>query len=346
MAVQLIDEEFQRYQQQIALSGFGREGQQRLKSSTIAVVGCGGLGCAAMLYLAAAGVGEIVIIDGDRVDVSNLHRQVLFSAIDVGRAKCDSACEKLALQNPYVSLRAVPQALTADNALSLLQGVDLVVDATDNAEARYALDDACGQLALPWVYASIGGHAAQLSLFHPDGHSYRDLFPPGPEAHPQPSCSQQGVLGPLPGIVGTMQALEAVKEVAGIGSSLKGKLMVIDTITWHSSLYTFDNVLEHSHDIKTEELYELMATPDQVMLIDVREPAEHASGNIGGVCIPLTQFSQRLKELPLDKTVVVYCQSGTRSAAAARIALHAGLHNVRSLHGGIGSQTVSNVNKC
>lgn len=352
----LTSAELRRYDRHLRLPEIGPEGQQRLKAARVLVVGCGGLGCPVLQYLAAAGVGTLGLLDHDVVDETNLQRQVLYRTTDVGRPKAEAAAEHLRAQNPYIEARPLRLRLTADNALAVLADYDVVVDCTDNFATRYLVNDACVLLAKPLVFGAIFKFEGQLSVFnYQDGPTYRCLFaqPPGPgEA---PSCSEIGVMGVLPGIIGTLQATEALKIITGAGEVLSGRLLVFDALHMQFSSLRFRPVPANRQltgltdyqafcgdvpppavpEISADELKQQLQAATPLQLIDVREPHEHAARHIGGRLIPLAQLPAALPTLDPAVPVVVHCASGRRSRQAAELLLAHGFGQVTSLRNGL-----------
>ncbi|SDE06733.1 adenylyltransferase and sulfurtransferase [Dyadobacter soli] len=332
--------ERKRYARQIIMPEMGMAGQEKLRAGKVAVVGAGGLGCPVLQYLVAAGVGEIGIIDDDTVDLTNLHRQILYSADDVGKNKAITAVEKLSVLNPFVKLTAYPDRLNAENAIDLLSAYDLVIDGSDNFETRYLVNDFCVELNKPFVFGSILRFEGQVSVFnYQGGPTYRCLFPDAEEGD---NCAEAGVMGVLPGIIGTYMANEAIKIIAGIGQPLSGKLLVINTLSNSQSVFQFsrsaevtpvkapeitarqpatENTREMSYD-EFESLQE--ADPEQVMLVDVREYNEFEADNFGGENIPLSEIPESIGTFPAGKKVVFYCNSGKRSMQAAKLLAQSG----------------------
>ncbi|MGP5928410.1 ThiF family adenylyltransferase [Corynebacterium glyciniphilum] len=344
-----------RYQRQITLAGFGLDAQQTLADAHVAVLGAGGLGSPALLYLAAAGVGEITVIDDDLVSTSNLHRQVIHTDAAVGSSKTESACREMLARNPDVTVHVVSSRLTADNAVALLRGADVVLDGTDNFAARYACSHACAVLGIPQVWASILGFDGQLSVFGmPAGPVYEDVFPTPPPAGAVPSCSAAGVLGPVVGVVGTAMALEAVKVVTGVGSPLCGEIGYFDGLSgrWEYIPVAADPaVADRIRQAPTPVAEELAVEPsdesapmvpslEDAVLLDVREPEEYATVHIpGAVNVPLSRLrgavagiadTARLADeaTTSGRPLVVYCAAGTRSAQAVEILADAGITGV------------------
>lgn len=344
-----------RYQRQITLAGFGLDAQQTLADAHVAVLGAGGLGSPALLYLAAAGVGEITVIDDDLVSTSNLHRQVIHTDAAVGSSKTESARREMLARNPDVTVHVASSRLTADNAVALLRGADVVLDGTDNFAARYACSHACAVLGIPQVWASILGFDGQLSVFGmPAGPVYEDVFPTPPPAGAVPSCSAAGVLGPVVGVVGTAMALEAVKVVTGVGSPLCGEIGYFDGLSgrWEYIPVAADPaVADRIRQAPTPVAEELAVEPsdesapmvpslEDAVLLDVREPEEYATVHIpGAVNVPLSRLrgaaagiadAARLADeaTTSGRPLVVYCAAGTRSAQAVEILADAGITGV------------------
>lgn len=331
--------ERKRYARQIIMPEMGLAGQEKLRAGKVAMVGAGGLGCPVLQYLVAAGVGEIGIIDDDTVEMTNLHRQILYSAHDVGQNKAITAVEKLSMLNPFVKLVAYPDRLNAENAADLLGGYDLVIDGSDNFETRYLVNDFCVKLDKPFVFGSILRFEGQVSVFnYQGGPTYRCLFPDAEEGD---NCAEAGVMGVLPGIIGTYMANEAIKLIAGIGEPLSGKLLVINTLSNSHSVFQFSRsdshrempVTEPVHEAVTDLLPEMSyetfealqeSDPEQVLLVDVREYNEYEADNFGGENIPLSEIPEIIENFPAGKTIVFYCNSGKRSLAAAKMLAQSG----------------------
>jgi adenylyltransferase/sulfurtransferase len=326
------------------------------------VVGAGGLGCPALLYLAAAGVGRIVIVDPDTVDASNLQRQVLYAESDQGKGKADTAARRLQALNPLIRIEALPVRLDRSNALSLVGSCDLVLDGSDNFATRYLVNDACVLAGRPFVYGAIQGFEGQVSVFNfKGGPTYRCLFPEPPAPGTAPSCAEAGVLGAVAGIVGTTQACEAVKVLAGVGDPLSGRLLILDTLTMESRILrlrrdpagrTITGLPEEGYgevceapasrdEIDGDELRGLLRSRARIQLLDVREGWERALARIDpSVHVPLGQLEERTRaELaPLDPAVptVVYCAAGVRSLHGIEILRRRhGFRSAVSLRGGI-----------
>lgn len=352
----MTPDELQRYDRHLRLPEVGLEGQQKLKSSKVLLIGSGGLGSPVALYLAAAGVGTLGLVDFDQVDSSNLQRQVLHGSKDLGRPKVESARDRLLDLNPYLRVQIYDTQLKAANALALVKDYDIVVDGSDNFSTRYLVSDACTILGKPYVYGSIYRFEGQVSLFHPaaDAPCYRCLHPEPPPPGLSPSCAEAGVLGVLPGVIGCLQATETLKWLLGIGQSLAGRLLMFDALA-----LKFREIKIRPNPIcpgcspgANPQLVDLAAycpagpslTPGQFLeawqegwrplLIDVRQPEEWAVDNLeayGAQLVPLEQ----IHNLELHPEVLVYCQSGGRSARAQQELLNRGFAKVVNLSGGL-----------
>lgn len=359
----LTPDEFRRYQRHLVLPGFGIGGQQKLKAASILVVGAGGLGCPLLLYLAAAGVGRIGIVDDDVVDETNLQRQVLYTTADVGRKKAEVAAERLQALNPFLQVDVFPIRLTRNNALDLLSRYDLVADGADNFATRYLVNDAAVLTGIPNVFASIFRWEGQVSVFNhlrgdgTRGPNYRDLYPTPPSDAEVLSCAEGGVLGVLPGILGSMQAAEVIKLITGTGEVLDGRMCLLDVATFTTREIRFapdpGNPLTGTHPVQTglidyeifcgvkqeqpheltlDDLREWTETNRPFQLIDVREHHEHALRNIGGKCLPLSILAAEMQQISRDLPVILHCQTGKRSRQAKELLLQAGYTHVFTLH--------------
>lgn len=364
---ELSQGEILRYSRHLILPEVGMDGQRRLKAARIALVGTGGLGSPAALYLAAAGVGTLGLIDFDVVEETNLQRQIIHGTSTVGQSKLDSAEARIRDLNPHTNIERFDTRLTSDNALEILREFDVVVDGTDNFPTRYLVNDACVLLGKPNVYGSIFRFEGQASVFYAkEGPCYRCLFREPPPPGLVPSCAEGGVLGVLPGIVGSIQALEAIKLILGVGDSLVGRLILLDTLTFHVRELqlrkdpdcpicgddpTITELIDYeafcgvdpspAHqgqgpEITAENLAEEVKTHPDLLLIDVREPHEWEIGHINGATlVPLGQLPQRVGDLDGRRKIVTYCHHGIRSMQALEILTAAGYDDVRSLRGGI-----------
>jgi len=356
--------ETRRYSRHLVLPEVGVEGQQRLRSASALIVGAGGLGSPVALYLAAAGVGRLGIVDFDRVEESNLQRQVLYGTGDVGRSKVEVAAERVGQINPHVEVVSHETRLGADNALEILRGYDVIIDGTDNFGTRYLVNDACVMLRKPNVHGSVFRFEGQLSVFWAGkGPCYRCLFPNPPEPGSVPNCAEGGVLGVLPGIIGTLQATETIKLILDRGSPLVGRLLLFDALegNFHELRLARDadcpvcgdrptlrELRESSvsceplpsaaarRDLGVEELKSRLSAKPLPVLLDVRTAAEWMICHLeGAVLIPVQELEQRLGELDPRAETVVYCHTGVRSALAADLMHRAGFSVVSNLSGGI-----------
>jgi adenylyltransferase/sulfurtransferase len=365
---ELTQQELLRYSRHLILPNVELDGQRRLKASRVLIVGAGGLGSPVALYLAAAGVGTLGMVDFDDVDVTNLQRQLLHGTKDVGRPKLMSARERILDVNPYVTVEPYETRLTSANALEIIREYDLVVDGTDNFATRYLTNDACVLLGKPNVYGSVFRFEGQASVFAAaDGPCYRCLFPEPPPPGVVPSCAEGGVLGVLPGMIGTIQAAEALKLIIGTGDPLIGRLLLVNALTMDfrtvklrkdpscpacgtrtiTELIDYDEFCgtpggEAQYDrdgvaeITPVELAAQMRAGAAVDLIDVREPGEWAIARLPSArLIPLGQLVASMATLDSARDIVVMCRSGQRSASAARQLQAAGFRKVRNLAGGI-----------
>ncbi|HEY1793458.1 MAG TPA: molybdopterin-synthase adenylyltransferase MoeB [Opitutaceae bacterium] len=340
----LTHEEKARYARHLSLPGFGAAAQERLKAGSVLVIGAGGLGCPALLYLAAAGVGRITVVDDDRVDASNLQRQVLFTEADMGRPKAEAAARRLRDLNPLVAVEARNERLTRGNAAALVAACDVTIDASDNFPTRYLANDACVLAGRPLVYGAIQGFEGQVSVFNwKGGPNYRDLFAEPPEPGTVPSCAEAGVLGAVTGLIGTAQACEAIKILCGIGEPLSGRLLVWDALSMRSTVMALgrdpaapaitalpedgygDACLAPGRDeIDADDLGEMLRAASPVQLLDVREGWERELESIEpSKHIPLRflESSSGGDLAPFDPSVptVVYCAAGVRSLRGIQI---------------------------
>jgi len=350
--VTLTPEERNRYARHLILPEIGEEGQRKLKAASVLIIGAGGLGSPTSIYLAAAGVGRIGLVDFDRVDATNLHRQVLYGSDAVGRPKLDAARDRLHDLNPNVAIDLHHTALTSDNALDILRDYDVILDGTDNFATRYLVNDACVLLGKPNVYGSIFRWDGQASIFFAkEGPCYRCLYPEPPPPGLVPSCAEGGVLGVLPGVIGTIQATEAIKLITGAGEPLIGRLLLFDALRMSfrqlrlrkdancavcGEAPTIRELIDYEQFCNPASAIEV--TPETIgnaTLIDVREPYEWEAGHIDGArLIPLGQIEQHLDELPHDRDIVLYCHSGSRSARALEVLRGAGFARAKHLRGG------------
>src|ERR1051325_1354070 len=330
-------EEINRYSRHIILPEIGAEGQEKLKHAKVLVIGAGGLGCPVLQYLVCAGVGTIGIVDGDVVDETNLQRQILFSPVDIGKFKAETAKRKLSALNPHCKLQAANCKLTSPNALEIIKDYDLVIDGSDNFPTRYLINDACVILNKPLVFGSVFKFEGQISVFnYKNGPTYRCLFPEPPQD--SPNCSEIGVLGVLPGIIGTLMSGEALKIILGIGELLSGKLFVFDSLTSQTNIISFDKNPVNSEitslidyesfcrpksvavsEISLTDFKKLMEQKENIQIIDVREPNEYSAFNIEGINIPLNELSKHTDKIRKDIPVIIHCQRGNRSKIAIEL---------------------------
>ena len=351
-------DDFERYARHLCLPEIGLSGQQRLQKSKVLCVGAGGLGTAALQYLAAAGVGQIGVVDFDRIERSNLQRQILYTEADLGQLKAVVACQRLEALNSSLLIHAYPFALDAENALTLISQYDLVLDASDNFATRYLINDVCVHLQKPDVFASILRFKGQCTVFAlPNGPCYRCLFPTVPSPEQVQNCADAGVIGALPGILGSLQALEAIKILLNIGKNLVGRIMTFDALSFRwQELQLKQNsacilcgkqrplaALTRPKmscqmvvsEILPEELHRLWQEKGNFFLLDVRTEAEYKASNLKGYLIPLAELPYRLDELNRQDMIIVYCKVGVRSKIAAQLLKQQGFTNVHNLTGGI-----------
>jgi molybdopterin/thiamine biosynthesis adenylyltransferase/rhodanese-related sulfurtransferase len=366
--VTLSREEILRYSRHLIMPEVGMEGQLRLKRARVLCVGSGGLGAPLALYLAAAGVGRLGLVDFDRVDFTNLQRQVLYGTSDVGRPKLEAAQQRLADLNPEIEIVPYETRLTSENALDILEPWDIVVDGTDNFPTRYLVNDACVLLGKPNVYGSIFRFEGQVSVFGmPEGPCYRCLYPEPPPPGLVPSCAEGGVLGVLPGIIGSLQAMEVLKLILGIGQPLVGRLLLFDALAMRfrelrlrrnpdcpvcGERPTIRQLIDYEEfcgirgeeaparvtdvpEIAPRELYQRLQSGEDIFILDVREPHEYQICNLGGYLIPLGELPRRVHELDSARTIVAHCRSGKRSAEAVDFLRRVGFARVWNLRGGI-----------
>jgi adenylyltransferase/sulfurtransferase len=363
----LSKEEVLRYSRHLIMPEVGMEGQEKLKAARVLCIGTGGLGSPLALYLAAAGVGTLGLVDFDVVDFSNLQRQVIHFTSDVGRPKLKSAAEKIAAINPFVNVKLFETRLTSENALKIFEGFDIIVDGTDNFPTRFLVNDACVFTGKPNVYGSIFRFEGQASVFAAkDGPCYRCLYPEPPPPGLVPSCAEGGVLGILPGLVGLIQATEAIKLIIGKGEPLIGRLLLVDALGMRfrelklrknpdcvvcgkhptvTKLIDYEEfcglrgqqkpVTTNSFEISVEELKRRLDAKEDVFILDVREPHEYQICNLNGHLIPLNDLAKRVNELDPDKEVVVHCKMGGRSAMAVEFLHKSGFTKAKNLTGGI-----------
>lgn len=363
----LSNEEILRYSRHLIMPEVGMEGQLKLKQARVLCIGAGGLGSPLTLYLGAAGVGRLGIVDFDVVDFTNLQRQVIHGTSDVGRKKLDSAADTLREINPNIEIRKFETRLTSANALELFREFDIITDGTDNFPTRYLVNDACVLTGKPNVYGSIFRFEGQASVFATkEGPCYRCLYPEPPPPGLVPSCAEGGVLGILPGLVGVIQATETIKLILGSGEPLIGRLLLVDALSMRfrelklrknpdcpacGTHPTVTELIDYNQfcgirgeeaaaptsmtDISVEELKKRLDRGDDLFVLDVREPHEYQICNIGGYLIPLNDLPKRVSELDSSREIVVHCKMGGRSAKAADFLRQSGFTKVHNLTGGI-----------
>jgi adenylyltransferase/sulfurtransferase len=367
---ELTKDELSRYSRHLILPEVGEEGQRKLKAARVLCVGTGGLGSPLALYLAAAGVGTLGLVDFDVVDASNLQRQIIHSTADIGRKKLDSAAEKLKALNPNLNVIKHDTLLSSANALDILKDYDVIADGTDNFPTRYLVNDACVLLGKPNAYGSIFRFEGQASVFAAkDGPCYRCLYPEPPPPGLVPSCAEGGVLGILPGLVGVIQATETIKLILGKGSTLVGRLLLVDalnmrfrelklrknpecpvcgthpTVTQLIDYQQFCGIVPATKEeikvkngvpqITVNELKRRIDAGEDLFILDVREPFEYQIANIGGKLIPQNEVAQRLAEIDRAREIIVHCKAGGRSQRIAEFLKQSGYPDVVNVAGGI-----------
>ena len=366
-AVALNNDEILRYSRHLIMPEVGMEGQQKLKAARVLCIGAGGLGSPLTLYLGAAGVGTLGIVDFDVVDYTNLQRQIIHSSADVGRKKLESAGEKLKAINPFLNIRTFETKLTSENALKIFADFDIIADGTDNFPTRYLVNDACVLAGKPNVYGSIFRFEGQASVFATEeGPCYRCLYPEPPPPGLVPSCAEGGVLGILPGLVGVIQATEVIKLILGKGDPLIGRLLLVDALGMKfrelklrknpdcpvcGTHPTIAKLIDYNEfcgvrgeetpvttnvpEMQVEELKKKLDAGEEIFVLDVREPHEYQICNIGGYLIPLGDLPKRVHELDSSREIVAHCRSGVRSGKAVAFLRQAGFKKVHNLAGGI-----------
>ncbi len=368
MTERLSAQETIRYSRHLTLPQIGREGQMALRSTAVLLVGAGGLGSPLALYLTAAGLGRLGVVDFDRVEETNLQRQILYGSSNTGQLKAEAAVERLHDLNPYIRIDPLPVRLTRDNALDIIADYDIVADGSDNFSTRYLVNDACVLSGKPNVYGSIFQFEGQTTvLCAPGGPCYRCLYDRPPPAHLVPTCAEGGVLGVLPGLVGTLQATEVIKLALGIGEPLIGRLLLVDALAMQFRSLTIPknpdcpvcgssptitdlidyeafcasddtmNASSNTPEITVRDLKRRMDSEETPFILDVRRPDEYAITNLGGTLIPLDELPGRLDELEAHRNdeIVVHCRSGARSAKAVQLLREAGFDNAVNLKGGV-----------
>jgi len=366
-ATTLSTDEILRYSRHLIMPEVGMAGQQKLKAARVLCIGAGGLGSPLILYLAAAGVGTLGLVDFDVVDFTNLQRQILHTTDDVGRSKLDSAAEKVTAINPFINVRKFETKLTSANALDIFLQFDIIADGTDNFPTRYLVSDACVLSRKPNVYASVFRFEGQASIFATEyGPCYRCLYPEPPPPGLVPSCAEGGVLGILPGLLGMIQATEVIKLILGSGEALIGRLLLVDALSMRfrelrlrrnpecpvcganpiiHKLIDYDDFcgirgeeappISTVPEISPEDLKAKLDAGDDIFILDVREPHEYQICNLGGHLIPLGDLPTRMNELDPGREIVAHCRSGGRSAKAVTLLRQAGFGKVKNLAGGI-----------
>lgn len=370
-SIELSSDELKRYGRHLIMPEIGLIGQKKLKNAKVLIIGCGGLGSPIALYLAAAGIGTIGLIDFDKIDFSNLQRQILFNTSDVGREKVEVAAERLKAMNSNIEVKTFNEPLNSENALEIFKNFDIIIDGTDNFPTRYLSNDACVLLNKPNVYASIFRFEGQITVFDSGkGPCYRCLYPEPPPPGEVPSCAEGGVLGILPGILGIMQANEAIKLILGIGTPLIGKLLCYNALSSEftelklrknpdcpicgkkptiSKLIDYNqfcgipSIEDSIHDaaefeISPVELKKKLDFGEKISLIDVREPHELEICKIGNAKnLPLSDFNSKINQLDSSENIVLFCHHGVRSMKALEILKNSGFKKIKSLKGGIDS---------
>src|SRR5216683_1702779 len=368
-AATLSNDEILRYSRHLIMPEVGMEGQQKLKAARVLCIGAGGLGSPLALYLGAAGVGTLGLVDFDVVDYTNLQRQIIHTTADVGRKKLDSAADKLKAINPLINVRPFDTRLSSDNALELFRDFDIIVDGTDNFPTRYLVNDACVLTGKPNVYGSIFRFEGQASVFATEnGPCYRCLYPEPPPPGLVPSCAEGGVLGILPGLVGVIQATEAIKLILGQGDPLIGRLLLVDALGMKfrelklrknpecpacGAHRTITKLIDYDQfcgirgveaapatggglsEISVEDLKKKLDAKADIFILDVREPHEYQICNLNGYLIPLGDLPKRVSELDSSREIVAHCKMGGRSAKAVAFLKQAGFTKVSNLTGGI-----------
>ncbi len=359
----LTPAEVLRYSRQTKLSSFGFAGQENIKSSSALIIGAGGIGCPALQYLAAAGIGTLGIIDNDRVDISNLHRQILFGDADIGQRKVYVAKEKLSKINPHVMVNAIPERFDLTNALNLVSQYDLILDCSDNFETRYLVNDACVIAKKPFIFGAIFGFEGQVAVFNLEnqdgqlGPTYRCLFPKPPSVDAIPNCAELGVVGVVPGVIGTLMAAEAIKILAKIGTPLSGTMLSLNIETGAQSIAKLTRTKEAGQvkklipvnagcsitkegqmapEMTVQDLKKLLDSGDKVQIVDVRESIEHRICHLDGELIPLSELEAKHHKINRMGPVVVMCHHGMRSKSAINfLSQNFQFTNLVNLKGGI-----------
>lgn len=363
MPKSLSNIEFSRYNRHILMPQIGVQGQEKLKAAKVLMIGAGGLGCPILQYLTAAGVGKIGIVDFDTVDLSNLQRQILFTTEDIGNSKVEVAKKRLLSHNPNIEIETYNVKITSENIFSIIEHYDIIIDGTDNFPTRYLVNDACVLKNKINVFGSIFQFEGQVAVFnYPNDKgirsaNYRDIFPNPPKDGTVPNCAEAGVFGVLPGIIGSIQASEVIKIITGVGEPLASKLLILDTLSFTTRVLNINKNpkteirqlidynkfcgVENStktkiNTISASGLKELIDKKEDYILIDVRHPHEHEFRNIGGILIPQEEIIARKNEIPKNKNVIFYCESGHRSGLVIqKLNYLYGYTNLFNLEGGI-----------
>jgi adenylyltransferase/sulfurtransferase len=327
------NQELKRYDRQILLEEMGIEGQEKLQKASVLVIGAGGLGCPLLSYLTGAGIGKIGVIDGDVVEESNLHRQVIYQQNDIGKNKAQAAAARLNLLNPGVEIQAYPHQLNTQNAVEIILDYDLVIDGSDNFPTRYLVNDCCVALKKTLVFGSIFQFEGQVSVFnYKGGPDYRLCYPEAPAAEEVPNCGESGVLGPLPGMIGSIMANEALKIICGFGTTLSGKLLILNALNYDMQIFNIqpeNPEKDQPGPVKTKtaayqeidirDLEEWKENAEPFLLIDVREAYEFEEHNIGGTHISLYDLKEKIDSIPFQHKLVLCCASGAKSRMAVKI---------------------------
>jgi adenylyltransferase/sulfurtransferase len=367
--ITLSSAESERYARHLILPDIGEAGQLSLKKAKVIVIGAGGLGSPILQYLAAAGVGTIGIVDPDRVSSSNLQRQILYGQKDLGQLKVKVAKERLLDLNPHIQVNDYATSFLKENALELLKGYDLLIDGTDNFPTRYLVNDACVLAGIPYVYGSIFRFEGQVSVFNAlledgsRGPNYRDLYPTPPAPGQVPNCAEGGVLGVLPGIIGAMQANEAIKLICGFGQILSGRMLLFDAAAFSQRILRFSaNPATKIEQLIDYELFcgmpstesipsldvaafrQLQKGNEDYLLLDVREEKEYQTDHLSGHLFPLSTLAEQWERLPREQLLIVHCQSGIRSAQAVQFLLEKGFTNIYNLTGGLNAVRAHEIN--
>lgn len=354
----------QRYSRQIVLPGFGKESQEKCSQAKVLIIGIGGLGCISAQYLVGAGIGTIGLMDFDTVDETNLQRQTLFTEKDIGTLKVNAALRHLKKYNSQIIFHGYPEKCTRENIAALISQYDIIVDAVDDSDTKYIINDTCILLKKPYVYGAIYQFFGQISVFNvprKDGSfspNLRSLFPT-PDEIPLPNCNEAGILGSVAGIIGNIQAIETIKLITGIGELLSGKILIIDTLTWNTRLLNIkdciiapypeknidDNYQKYLHSIEPTELQNMLLKKENIQLIDIRDTSERLIASLGGMHLPVALLGKSIEKIPRDIPVILYCHFGKNSALIQKFLVKTHhFTNIYNLQGGIDqfAKTVQN----